>query len=185
FTSVFFFLQILYGNKEYPGAHNEIDKGLVLLYQLVSGTSDCIGCDGGYNLFIKQLEEICKAKSENILNDDNFVYPIRKEPGINLTSTEDRFNKTFGSFRSGIENQFSVLGSKFKRFNNNCNITKITDIKHYNIQFKTACLLKNIQKFIEKFNIIEQPHHKLWYTDNFEFSSNKKFIDIVILNEMQ
>jgi hypothetical protein len=46
-------------------------------------------------------------------------------------------------------------------------------------------LLKNIQKFIEKFNIIEQPHHKLWYTDNFEFSSNKKFIDIVILNEMQ
>ncbi|KAI8876301.1 hypothetical protein K501DRAFT_200688 [Backusella circina FSU 941] len=80
------------------------------LYNILS-KFDCIACDGGYNLFIKKLEEICKQKhglnkKYVILNDNNFVYPIRKDIGIELTSTEDRFNKTFGSFRSGIENQF-------------------------------------------------------------------------------
>ncbi|GAA5811405.1 hypothetical protein MFLAVUS_004841, partial [Mucor flavus] len=69
--------------------------------------------------------------------------------GINLTKTESHFNDVFGGFRSGIENQFSVLGSKFKRFNNNTNATKIDNIKFYNLQFKVACLLKNINKFVE------------------------------------
>lgn len=154
------------------------------LYRILN-KSDCIACDGGYNLFIKKLEEICIKKSSNILNDDNFVYPIRKEPGINLTNTEFHFNNVFGSFRSGIENQFSVLGSKFKRFNNNTNATKIDNIKYYNLQLRAACLLKNIHKFIEKFNIIEQSHHKLWYDDNFELPAIPKLIDVVILSEME
>ncbi|KAI8982956.1 hypothetical protein BDB01DRAFT_711026, partial [Pilobolus umbonatus] len=73
----------------------------------------------GYNLFIIKFEELCiEISPNNILNDDNFIYPIRKEIGINLTKTELHFNDIFGGFRSGIENQFSVLGSKFKRFNN-------------------------------------------------------------------
>lgn len=37
FTTVFFCLQVLYTNKEYPGPHREIDKGLILLYHIVSG----------------------------------------------------------------------------------------------------------------------------------------------------
>ena len=53
------------------------------------------------------------------------------------------------------------------------------------MQFKVACLLKNINKFIEKFNVIEQPHHKLWYNDGFKYPSNAKLIDIVILTEMK
>ena len=53
------------------------------------------------------------------------------------------------------------------------------------MQFKVACLLKNINKFIEKFNVIEQPHHKLWYNNGFEFSSYAKLIDTVILTEME
>jgi hypothetical protein len=155
------------------------------IYRILNQT-DCMACDGGYNLFIKKFEEICIEKSpNNIINDDNFVYPVRKEPGINLNKTESHFNDVFGSFRSGIENQFSVLGSKFKRFNNNTNATKIDNIKYYNLQFKVACLLKNTNKFVEKFNIIEQPHHKLWYNDNFEFPSKTKLIDIVILTDME
>lgn len=39
YTSVFFFLTILYSNKEYPGAYFEIEKGLFLLYHLISGNS--------------------------------------------------------------------------------------------------------------------------------------------------
>ncbi|GAA5817910.1 hypothetical protein MFLAVUS_011489 [Mucor flavus] len=87
------------------------------LYRVLSKT-DCIACDGGYNLFVKRFEELCIEKSPgNILNDDNFVYPIRKE--------------------------------------------------------------------VEKFDIIQQPHHKLWYDNCFEFPSQTKLIDIVILSEME
>ena len=35
FTTVFFFLQILYTNRKYPGPHREIDKELVLLYHII------------------------------------------------------------------------------------------------------------------------------------------------------
>ena len=38
-TIVFFFLQILYTNREYPGPHREIDKGLILLYHILCGES--------------------------------------------------------------------------------------------------------------------------------------------------
>ncbi|KAI9242999.1 hypothetical protein BDA99DRAFT_549497 [Phascolomyces articulosus] len=32
-----------------------------------------------------------------------------------------------------------------------------------------TCLLKNIWQMVDKYKIPSQPHHKLWYTDNFEF----------------
>jgi hypothetical protein len=64
-----------------------------------------LACNGGYYLFIRKFEEICIEKSPNIIiNDDNFVYSVRKEPGINLTKTKSHFNDVFGSFRSGTEN---------------------------------------------------------------------------------
>ncbi|KAG2216300.1 hypothetical protein INT45_012478 [Circinella minor] len=37
YIPVFYFLNNLYGNKEYPGPYKEIEKGLILLYYLVSG----------------------------------------------------------------------------------------------------------------------------------------------------
>jgi hypothetical protein len=37
YIPVFYFLTILYSNIEYPGPYFELDKGLLLLYQLVSG----------------------------------------------------------------------------------------------------------------------------------------------------
>jgi hypothetical protein len=59
------------------------------------------------------------------------------------------------------------------------------DIKHYNLQFKVACLLKNIQKFVDDFDINVQPRHKLWETENFNFPIEEKMIDIVISNEIK
>ena len=49
-----------------------------------------------------------------MINNDDFAYHVRKGPGISLTKTESHFVDVFSSFRSGIENQLSVLGSKFK-----------------------------------------------------------------------
>ena len=37
YISVFFFLNELYTNKEYPGSYLEIDKGLYLIYLLING----------------------------------------------------------------------------------------------------------------------------------------------------
>lgn len=103
---------------------------------------DCIAMDGGYPLFLNQFKE--QAINEGYeFKDINFVvYPARKELDKNLNINELHYNKVFGSFRSIVENEFTVLGSKFERFNNNRSPVQTSDIKYYNIQFKTVCLLK-------------------------------------------
>ncbi|CDH61196.1 hypothetical protein RO3G_15406 [Lichtheimia corymbifera JMRC:FSU:9682] len=116
---------------------------------------------------------------------NNFVYPIRKQKKVNLDATELHFNDVFGSFRSKIENQFSELGNKFHRFNNNKSVVKIDNIKFYNLQFRVACLLKNIQKFSDKFGIKVQPHHMLWESADFEFPVKEKLLDIVISSKKE
>lgn len=143
---------------------------------------DTIAIDGGYTLFVEQFIDKSSEKGYEF-SHDNFVYPIRKNPGESLSISEDHFNKTFGSFRSKIENQFSELGNKFYRFNNNKSVTKMDNIKFYNLQFKVACLLKNIQKFTELFNVPVLPHHKLWESENFEFPVEKRLLDIVVSND--
>ncbi|CAO3627615.1 unnamed protein product [Mucor hiemalis] len=150
--------------------HNKIHKG------------DCLAMDGGYTLFIDKFKEMSINEGYDF-QDKNFVYPIRKETGINLTANELHSNKVFGSFRSAIENQFSVLASKFDRFNNNSGTLQITDIEIYNVQFKTACLLKNLWNAVDKFDIEVQPHHMLWYNDDYEFPSKNSKLKIVYTNE--
>src|SRR5690349_14480906 len=39
YIPVYYFLTVLYTNKEYPGPYREIEKGLILLYHIVSGRS--------------------------------------------------------------------------------------------------------------------------------------------------
>ncbi|EIE87951.1 hypothetical protein RO3G_12662 [Rhizopus delemar RA 99-880] len=105
---------------------------------------DCLAMDGGYPLFINQFKE-------NALNlgyefkDIHFMYPARKEKDI------------FGSFRSIIENEFSIL----------------------------VCLLKNIWQLVQDYKIEELPHHKLWHCDNFELPivENLEVDDIVFEEE--
>ena len=153
------------------------------LYKKIN-TKDTIALDGGYTLFIKQVVDLLVSKGYKFI-DDNFVYPIRKNPGESLTITEDHFNKTFGSFRSKVENQFSGLGNKFYRFNNNKSVVKMDNIKFYNLQFRVACLLKNILMFCKLFNVPTLPHYKFWRTENFEFPIERKLFDIVVSNEKQ
>lgn len=145
---------------------------------------DCIAMDGGYNLYINKFKEDSLNAGKEF-SDKNFVYPIRKENNKNLSASELQYNKRFGSFRSEIEDQFSVLASKFNRFNNNTSAMQITDIKYYNLQFKVACLLKNMWKIVDKYNIEVQPHHMLCYTDGFEFPKNDRKIDIIVTDKIQ
>ncbi|KAI7849368.1 hypothetical protein BDC45DRAFT_448774, partial [Circinella umbellata] len=180
YVAVFFFLTMLYGVNEYLGPYSELEKGLILLYHLVY----CLAMDGGYPLFLNQFYKISEEKGKTY-SDDNSIYPIRKDIGVDLTYHETHYNDIFGSFRSIVENQFPVIGSKFKKFNNNHKATKMYDIKHYNLQFKLVCLMKNIQKFVDDFDINIQPHYKLWETNNFKFPIEEKMIDIVISNEIK
>lgn len=152
--------------------YNKIDK------------RDVIAVDGGYTLFINQFEKFCENKNIK-LNDNNFFYPIRKEPNEELNIEEKHFNDVFGSFRSAIENVFGELGNTFKRFSNNNATLKTDDYKYINLQLKVAFLLKNIKLFTETFNIITQDHHKLWCENNFEFPSDEKLIDIVLNNQIK
>ncbi|KAI8327746.1 hypothetical protein BC941DRAFT_363916 [Chlamydoabsidia padenii] len=113
---------------------------------------DCLTFDG---LYSNTLNEVIK-KYNNIdfnINEDNFIYPVRKQKNIELTQDEDLFNKHLGGYRSIIET--------------------ITKFKTYNLQLKLACLLLNIKKFVEIGNIDVTYLHKRWTEDNFDFPDTK------------
>lgn len=165
---------------------NSSDGGMFLNMKLYNKIDkrDVIAIDGGYTLFVKQFEELCNEKGIE-LGDNNFFYPIRKDSNSELNMQENHFNNVFGSFRSMIENQFCELHNKFTRFSNNNSTLKADDIKYITLQLKVSFLLKNIQKFSEKFNIITQDHHKLWMNNGFEFPSEDKIIDIVLNDQIK
>ena len=95
---------------------------------------NCMALDGVYTLFLKQFENFCKERKYD-LTDNNFFYPIRKKNGINLNKQEEHYNKVFVSFRLIIENQFSKLHNKFKRFSNNNSMLKVDDIKYVTLHY--------------------------------------------------
>lgn len=148
------------------------------LYKKIS-KYDNICVDGGYTQYIDKFNEIAEQEGYNEFSRKNFNFPIRKEKNINLTNEEKIINNTIGSYRSLIEHEFSILTSTFKRFTNNRSALQISDIKIFNLQFRVACILKNIKLFMEKFNIKEESHHMLWYADGFEFPSKKNKINVV------
>ena len=138
---------------------------------------DVVSVDGGYTLFIKQFEKLCDKKDKK-LNDNNFFYPIEKEPDQELNVQERHFNDdVFESFRPTIESQFCELHNKFKRFSHNYSTLKTDDYEYVNLQIKISFLLKNIKLFTEDFNTITPGHHKLWVTQNFEFPTENKTYD--------
>jgi hypothetical protein len=114
--------------------------------------TDCLAMDGRYPLFLNHFYKVSEQR-EKTYSDDNFIYPIRKDIGVDLTYHETHYNDVFGSFRSIIENQFSVIANKFNRFNNNHKATKMYDIKHYKLQFKLVFLLKNIQILLREYGM--------------------------------
>ncbi|KAI7850292.1 hypothetical protein BDC45DRAFT_447176, partial [Circinella umbellata] len=62
----------------------------------------CVAMDGGYPLSLNQFYQISKEKGKSY-SDDNFIYPIKKDIGVDLTYHEAHYNEVFGSFRSNCD----------------------------------------------------------------------------------
>ncbi|KAG2213303.1 hypothetical protein INT45_013461 [Circinella minor] len=88
---------------------------------------DCLALDGGYTLFLEKFKESALKRGYKF-TDKNFRYPIRKINNEKLTSNERYNNDVFGSYRSRIEDTFSVLSGKLQKFNNNRAALQITDM---------------------------------------------------------
>jgi hypothetical protein len=130
----------------------------------IAEKEDCIAFDGGYYFYIETfLEEHTNYSRQN------FIYPYRKIKNIELSNEKIEFNKMFSSYRSKIETIFADIGNKFNKFDNTKSVTKTTNIRGFTLQFKVACLLTNIKKFIEKYNIEINEHVKLWQNNEFEY----------------
>ena len=132
---------------------------------------DCLALDGGYPLFINQ------AIANSHLNDANFCYPVRKQRNIALNEGEVNYNKHFGSFRSKIESTFAEVGNTFERLNNRKYI-RVSNVDIFNLQFKLACLLLNIKKFVAWRNISPHAHHSRWLLPNFDFEDDENMKEV-------
>lgn len=156
---------ILYiSNSKY--CKNNVDGEMFLKMKLenIAEKEDCVAFDGGYYYYIEPFLE-----EHHDYDYQNFIYPYRRTRNIQLSNEKIEFNKMFGSYRSKIETIFADIGNKFNKFDNTKTVTKTTNIKGFNLQFKVACLLINIKKFIEKYNIEINEHIKLWKNDEFDF----------------
>ena len=132
---------------------------------------DCVGLDGGYTLFIKQVVQ----KNRN-LHDLNFYHPVRKPKGDELLQVETKFNKELGSLRSSIEAKFGELKNVFEKFHQKPIRTSCAKI--FNLQFKVACLLLNIKKFVALGKLKVEEPHLLWYhTAGFDYPSGNTELD--------
>ncbi|KAI7873436.1 hypothetical protein K492DRAFT_111394, partial [Lichtheimia hyalospora FSU 10163] len=171
YIPVFFFLVVVFGCDNYPGPYRHVDKGLLILYHLLSGCSiaemgsptDCVGLDGGYTLFITSI-----LASNEHLAKHNFVHPIRRTRNGDLSSDESKYNEVFGSFRSKIEAVFGELGHLCNRFDGK-SVIKVGDMDGFELQLKLACLLLNMKRFVSLGQVSPQPHHTSWVQQDFDF----------------
>src|SRR3979490_2537369 len=125
---------------------------------------DSIAVDGGYKLFIKQIVE------ESNLKERNFCCPIHKIKNMELSDEENKYNEMFGSFRSSIEGFFGEIGTLSENLNNRRSI-RSSDYTTFNLQFKLACLLLNIKKFVDLGVIKPSPQHLLCFAGGRAFST--------------
>src|SRR3979490_2231271 len=64
-----------------------------------------------------------------------------------------------------------TIGTIFEKFNNRRSI-RSSDYTTVNLQFKLACLLLNVKKFVDLGVIKPSPQHLLWLEDRFDYSHN-------------
>lgn len=164
---------VLYISESLPCKNNNDDVMFINNVKLNNffKYSDCLCFDGLYTNTLEQVIDKYNNINFNI-NDDNFIFPIKKQKNIKLNNDEEIFNKQLGGYRSRIETYFSDISKTFKRFDPHGNI-RITKLKTYNVQLKLACLLLNIKNFVEIGNIIPTELHKRWADDNFDFPDNQ------------
>lgn len=90
--------------------------------------------------------------------------------GIALTEEEKAYNEIFGSFRSRIEGYFGEMQSTFTKFSHTF-VNKVSEKDTFEVQYKLACVLMNIKRFVALRNISTEQHHTLWLQDGFDYPS--------------
>jgi hypothetical protein len=127
---------------------------------------DGIILDGGYNLYIDRVLE-----TNAHLSRKNFILTIRKSRGVNLSNDEKIYNQMLGGFRSSIESRFAELGHLFHRFNGK-SVIRVPDEAIFTVQFKLACVLSNIKKFVSMTQLNHNEHHTFWMQKDFDYSGS-------------
>ncbi|KAL1932247.1 hypothetical protein VTP01DRAFT_9303 [Rhizomucor pusillus] len=127
---------------------------------------DCIGLDGGYTLHVPGI-----IARNSYLTSKSFVCPIRKSRATTLSQDEDRYNKSFGSFRSKIEAIFGELSHVFNRLNGK-SVIRVSDIDTFTIQLMLACLLLNIKRFVSLGGVSSTAVHTFWWQDGFDYGND-------------
>src|SRR3979490_3621547 len=90
---------------------------------------------------------------------------------MELSNEEKKYNEMFGSFRSSIEGFFGEIGTIFEQFNNRRSI-RSSDYTTFNLQFKLACLLLNVKKFVDLGVITPSSRHLIWEEQTFGYAHN-------------
>ncbi|KAI7817162.1 hypothetical protein BC939DRAFT_388304, partial [Gamsiella multidivaricata] len=165
---VFFFLTVLFGTKCYTGPYRNVEKGILILYMLLQGTTisdmdEFLPKNGGYTL---HLEGIIAAS--DTLTSSTFCRPIRKRKGIELTEEEIRYNAVFGSFRSKVESYFGDMQTTFTKFSHTV-VNRASDKGIFSLQYKLCCLLSNIKRMVALRNITMELYHNYWTQDDFDY----------------
>jgi hypothetical protein len=168
---------ILFVSKAAPCGLNN-DGSMLTAMNLKQKVShfDAVALDGGYYLYIDRVLEINPH-----LHRENFVTPIRKSRGVNLSADETIYNQLFGGFRSSIESRFSELGHLFHRFNGK-SVIRVPDEAVFTVQFKLACVLSNMKKFVVLSELNHNIHHTFWMQKDFDYggsASTKSVYEVV------
>jgi hypothetical protein len=157
---------IVFVSKSAPCAAN--NDGSMLADMKLKGKVtkyDCVVMDGGYTLFLDRI-----LARNGHLGEHNFVAPIRKRRHAELTEDEVKYNAILGSFRSAIEASFGALGHLFHRFNGT-SVIRVADIDTFTVQFKLACVLYNVKKFVRMGNIPCAEEHTYWMQHDFDYDN--------------
>ncbi|KAI1315470.1 hypothetical protein EDD11_000751 [Mortierella claussenii] len=63
------------------------------------------------------------------------------------------------------------MQSMFTKFSHTV-VNKVTEKEMFGVQYKLACLLMNIKRFVALRNIPAEQHRMLWLQDGFEYPGN-------------
>jgi len=155
---------ILFVSKASPCATNN-DGSMLASMNLTKDITrfDAVCVDGGYTLFINRV-----LVMNPHLKTENFITPVRRSKGANLTVEETSYNQLHGGFRSLIEARFGELGHLFRRFNGS-SVIRVSDEAVFSVQLKLACVLSNMKKFIAMGPLNHVDHHTFWMNKEFDY----------------
>ena len=155
---------ILFVSEAAPCATNN-DGSMLVSMDLSNKISrfDAVCVDGGYTLFINRILHMNPH-----LQIESFVNPVRRSRGVNLSAEEIAYNQMLGGFRSSIESRFGELGHLFHRFNGK-SVIRVSESTVFTVQFKLACVLSNMKKFIALVQLNHREHHTFWMHKDFDY----------------